>query len=137
MIVRLVVLVLSAAVVACSGESAPLVADGLDVRLPRPGTTMGAAYMTIENTTPTAVTITAVSSPQFEAVELHETTVTDGVSRMRRLEAVTIPAGGSVAFERGGKHLMLMRPRGAPDTVVLTFHADAVPVLTVSVGDLR
>ena len=132
---RIIVLLLFTGVAACSGNSAPLAADALDIRLPRPGTEMGVAYMTIANTTSAAITITSVTSPQFESVEMHETVIADGVSRMRRLEAVTIPAASSVTFQRGGKHLMLVRPQGTPDAVVLTFHTRAAPVLTVSVSD--
>ena len=118
----------------CSGDSAPLTADGLEVSLPRPGTQMGAAYLRVRNATSEPITLTSVSSPQFEAVEMHETVITDGVSRMRKLNSVTIPADDSVAFERGGKHLMLMRPKSALDNVVLTFHADTSPVLSVQVS---
>ena len=129
-----VAFLLVALLAACSGEQAPLTADSVDVRLPRPGTNMGVAYLTIENTTAEAITITSVSSPQFDAVEMHETNMTEGVSRMRKLDSVTIPAKGSVAFERGGKHLMLMRPRAGLDNVLLTFHADAAPILSLSVA---
>ena len=95
---------------------------------------MGAAYLRITNATPADITITGVSSPQFEAVEMHETQVSDGISRMRKLESLTIPANGSVAFERGGKHLMLLRPQGEMERTTLTFNADSMPVLTVSVS---
>ena len=131
---KISVLALLVVLTGCSGKSAPLIADDLEVSLPRPGTVMGVAYMRITNTTPAAITITGVSSPEFEAVEIHETEINDGISRMRRLESVTIPAEGSVSFEHGGKHLMLMRPKGEVERMTLTFNADAIPVLTVSIS---
>ena len=134
MIKRTAALALSLLLVACSGKSAPLTADFLEVSLPRPGTQMGVAYMIITNTTSAAITITDISSPQFAAVEMHETVLTDGISRMRRLDSITIPADSSMAFERGGKHLMLMRPTGDLDDITLAFNAGSVPVLAISVS---
>lgn len=134
---RTVVMILVALVAACSGDVAPLTADAVTVQLPRPGTSMGVAYMTIENSTAESITITSVSSPQFDAVEMHETVLADGVSRMRKLDTVIIPAAGAIAFERGGKHLMLLRPLAELDSVVLTFHASSTPVLSVSVTNLE
>lgn len=58
-----------------------------------------------------AVAIVGARSDAFEKVELHETTVVDGVSRMRAVERIELPADGEVVFRPGGLHLMLMRPR--------------------------
>ena len=131
---RVAVLALFGVLAGCSGKSAPLTADDFEVSLPRPGTAMGVAYLRITNTTSAPITITEVSSPQFEAVEIHETQTSDGISRMRKLESITIPAQSTVSFERGGKHLMLMRPKGAAEGTTLTFAADSMPLLTISVG---
>ena len=38
----------------------------------------------------------------------------DGVSRMRHVASLQVPAGGSVALAPGGLHLMLMQPRQSP-----------------------
>ncbi len=134
---KICLLALLAFLAGCSGETAPLTADDIEVSLPRPGTVMGVAYLRITNTTAAAITITAVSSPEFEAVEMHETVINDGISRMRPLESITIPAEGSVSFERGGRHLMLMRPRGEVNRMTLTFKADSMPALTVSVNGME
>lgn len=134
MMARIAALALIALCTACSGKSAPVTADGLEVSLPRPGTEMGAAYLVLTNTTPDAITITAVSSPQFAAVEMHESVISDGISRMQKLDSVIIPAHGSVTFERGGKHLMLMRPTGDIEDVSLAFNAGTVPVLAITVS---
>ena len=68
------------------------------------------------------IRITRVASAQFEAVELHESVIQDGVARMREIAQLDIPAGASVTLERGGKHLMLMRPSGDSDDVSLSFY---------------
>jgi copper(I)-binding protein len=47
----------------------------------------------------------------------------DGVSRMREVESLTVPADGSIELAPGGYHLMLMMPAGpiAPgDSVTVT-----------------
>jgi len=78
------------------------------VLLPPPGAPMAAAYFDVLNPGTTAIELRAVSSPFFSSVEMHETREEDGMSRMRELGKVEIPAGGNASFEPGGKHLMLM-----------------------------
>lgn len=119
-------------VTACSDARAPLVASEVDIRQPMPGMQMSAGYLTLTNNSDESITISHVSSPQFEAVELHETIVENEISRMVRLTAVTIEPASSVAFEPGGKHLMLMRRVGEADTVRLDFHSGETVVLTVN-----
>jgi copper(I)-binding protein len=108
---RLFCLVAALAVIAggCSQPASPPVAVS-DVRVlaPVPGSNAGVAYMTVTNNSDRLITIGVVSSPQFDRVEMHETTLEDGVSRMRALGAVEIEAGAAVEFAPGGKHLMLM-----------------------------
>ncbi len=99
----------------------PLAAQGVVVMRPMPGMRMSAGYLALSNNTDAEITITRVSSDQFGSVELHESIVEDGVARMREIEALVIPAGGTVTLERGGKHLMLMRPTGDSDLISLSF----------------
>lgn len=75
-----------------------------------PGMAMYAGYATLANRGDAELTITAAESPQFDDVSIHETVVVDGVSRMRGLETIAIPAGGEVKLVPGGRHLMLMEP---------------------------
>ena len=51
---------------------------------------------------------------------------------MRELKALEIPGRSSVVLERGGKHLMLMRPRDLQDTVTLQFFSGDLPLLSVN-----
>ena len=50
-------------------------------------------------------------SDVFGTIELHRTLVVDGMSTMRPAGNQSIPAGGSLRFEPGGLHLMLMQPQ--------------------------
>lgn len=118
-------------VAACSSSDAPLVAIDVVVNAPPPGMKMSAGYLTLHNNTSAAITITRVSSPQFESVEMHETIIRDGISRMVALGEVTIPAEDSVSFKPGARHLMLMRPTGELATVSLEFYSASDLVLAV------
>ncbi|MET4573876.1 copper(I)-binding protein [Stenotrophomonas rhizophila] len=80
------------------------------VRLPPPGVTMSAGYGEIHNGCRTPVTVVAAGSKAFGDVSLHETTLVDGVSRMRAVERLPIAPGSSVTLKPGGLHLMLMQP---------------------------
>lgn len=100
----------------CAQDQGPAIAVS-EVRIfaAMPGSGAGVAYMSIANNGSTPIVVSGVRSPQFDRIEMHETTVDElGVSRMKRLEQVVIPAEEAVDFQAGGKHLMLMDPR--PDT---------------------
>lgn len=128
---RIVVVTLALLLAACGGAAhAPLVASDVEITRPMPGREMSAGFLVLTNNTGTPVAITRVSSPQFESVEIHETTVTDGIARMRRLDELRVPAHGFTTLERGGKHLMLMRPVDEGNTVTLQFYAGDALQLT-------
>ncbi len=122
---------------ACGAPEPPLVVNDLEITRPMPGMQMSAGFFVITNNTGETARITKVTSPQFEAVEVHETTIVDGVSRMRELDALEIPARSSVVLERGGKHLMLMRPRDLQDSITLQFFNEDLPVLTIDYSFLK
>ncbi len=117
---------------ACVADEPPLAATDVRIKAPMPGMRMSAGYLTLRNNTAAAITISKVSSPQFESVEMHETRIENDVSRMVALGELTIAAGSSVAFEPGGKHLMLMRPVDDLDAVTLDFHVGDDVILTLA-----
>jgi len=126
-------LVVGCLLAACSVEKTPLVATDVDISRPIPGMQMTAAYFNLTNNTTQAIRITRVTSPDFESVEMHESVLEDGMTRMYALGDLTILAGKTVDFEPGGKHLMLIRPVTDVDSVRLEFHAGKAVVLTVAV----
>ena len=85
--------------------------NDLTVYAPRAGSRVTAGFTNIINKSADAVTITSISSPQFNSVEIHETAIINGVARMVKIEALTIPEHQSVALKPGGKHLMLIDPK--------------------------
>lgn len=125
-------LVLTALLIAaCGAPKPPLVASDVEITRPLPGRHMSAGFLVLTNNTDEDIRITRVSSPQFGSIQIHETTIEDGIARMRELPALIVPAGSSVTLERGGKHLMLMRPEDIDESVSLQLYSDDVLALTI------
>lgn len=102
-------LLFAAAPFARAGDCAPVV-ESAWIRQPPTAMPMMAGFAEIRNPCGATVSIVGAGSPAFGAVELHETRRVDGVSRMRHVESLPVPANGKVALAPGGLHLMLMRP---------------------------
>lgn len=69
----------------------------------------GVGFMTIANAGPKPIKLLRVETPIAGKVEIHSSSMTNGVMSMRLQEGgVVIPAGGSLAFASGGYHLMLL-----------------------------
>lgn len=91
-----------------------------DVAVGRPWTRAIAAgaptatgYMTFRNEGSAPDRLVSASTPMARAVELHESTVADGIMRMRPLPSgIQIPPGATVRLEPGGLHAMLAGPSG-------------------------
>jgi copper(I)-binding protein len=83
---------------------------GVENAWARPGLVQGApaaVYLDIENGGEVDDRLTGVETPIAERAELHAHVMEGDVMKMRRLEAVDIPAGGKVAFAPGERHVML------------------------------
>ncbi|MCH8536243.1 MAG: copper chaperone PCu(A)C [Alkalimonas sp.] len=89
---------------------ATISAEDVMVRVPMPGRTVTAGYLTLKNPTDQPQQLTAVASDAFERVELHTHTHVDGMMRMHEVDQIEIPAHGEVALQPGGLHLMLFNP---------------------------
>lgn len=84
--------------------------EGGWVRLPaNAAMPMAAGFGRFANDCGAPAEVVSASSRAFGEVSLHETTQVDGVSRMREVEALPLPAGGKVELRPGGLHLMLMQ----------------------------
>lgn len=76
------------------------------VRLGAVPTRPSAGYFTIHGGT-VATTLIAVSTPVGVKSELHESMTAGGMSTMKPLGDLRIPAGSTTVFKPGGKHLMI------------------------------
>lgn len=90
-------------------------------RATMPGQDVGAAYMVLQS--PTDATLTAITSPAADTIEIHKMAMNKGVMEMRMLEALPLPAGKAVKLAPGGFHLMLFdlkKPLKAGEKLPLT-----------------
>lgn len=96
----------------CDQQSAPdlNIRDGW-ARATAEGQTAGAIYLTIDNKGG-ADRLVGASTDQAALAMLHENAVENGVSQMRMLDNVDVPADGQVVLGPGGKHIMLEGLRG-------------------------
>jgi copper(I)-binding protein len=118
---------------ACSRpDTPPVTATDVTLFAPLPGQSMTVGYLSIANHSDATIRIDRVTSPQFGKVEIHATSYDGEVSRMRRLDELTIAPNDSVTLEPGGVHLMLMSPKADLDNVTLLFYANDAPVLTTT-----
>jgi copper(I)-binding protein len=92
----------------------PQVRDGW-IRLVPGDMPMDAGYATIANPCDTPVVVTAATSKAYADVSLHESAMEGGMSRMRPVPELRIPAHGQAMLQPGGLHLMLMAPRARPE----------------------
>ncbi len=77
------------------------------VRLPAVAGNPGAAYFTIRGGSAPAALL-SVSAPFAVRTELHESMAGhEGMMSMAPVKQVAVPAGASIAFAPGGKHVML------------------------------
>jgi periplasmic copper chaperone A len=70
--------------------------------------TTDAVYFTIRNTGSAADELLSASSTVAHATEMHRSTLTNGISSMKPVSTVDVPAGGTVSFDPGNYHVMLV-----------------------------
>lgn len=68
----------------------------------------GAAYLAMRNSGSRTERLTGASTHVADRAELHAHETEGDVIGMRRVEAIEIPAGGTVELAPGGPHVMLM-----------------------------
>jgi copper(I)-binding protein/putative copper export protein len=99
------------------------------------GATTGVGYMTIVNNQPVADRLIGASSPWAERVDIQASERADGISHMRGLRALPVPADGQVVLRPGVQHLMftgLYAPFVAGDTVPLTLRFERTGTIEVT-----
>ena len=104
---------LAALALAGSAQAASYKQGGFDVdrawSRPAAAGANGAGYMSITNHGNTADTLKSVETAVAKKVEIHKTSMTNGVMSMKRQDAgLPIGPGETVIFAPGGNHLMLI-----------------------------
>jgi hypothetical protein len=97
----------------------------------------GAAYLTVVNHGQNADRLLSIESPVANKVQIHISSMDNGVMRMRPVEGgVKIEAGASVKFAPGGMHIMLIdlkQPLRVGTEFPLTMHFEHAGITTVRV----
>lgn len=128
------VLLAACALVAVAAEG-PEVTNAW-ARATAPGVDVGAVYMTIEGGV-ASDRLLAGSTTRAAMVHLHTVEEQDGISKMRPVEAVDVPAGQRVELAPKGTHVMLMglgKPLSAGESFPLTLSFEKAGELTVTVA---
>ncbi|WEX75864.1 DUF1775 domain-containing protein [Sinorhizobium numidicum] len=88
-----------------------------------PGAKVGSGGFVVKNAGSSDDRLLAVEAQAAGRVELHEMTMENDVMKMRKLDGVVIPAGGTVELTSGSLHLMFMevkKPFAESETVPVT-----------------
>jgi copper(I)-binding protein len=126
-------LALSLLLGACGNRQREPKVEDVWVRLPALKGEEGAAYFRLEGNIE-GTRLTSVTSPLIRRIELHETVVKNGVTKMEKRKEIDFPYRGALEFKPGGRHAMLfginkaVKPGG---TVPLTFSFNTAPPVTV------
>jgi copper(I)-binding protein len=75
---------------------------------PAPKGQNGVIYVRILNAGTTDDRLLSAHTRVAKKVELHRSTMEDGIHRMEKVDVLTVPAGGEAVLEPGGLHLMLI-----------------------------
>lgn len=109
---------------ALAGETGLVLSGGyMQTTIP---TVPAAGYFTLENKGEADRELVGASSPGCGMVMLHKSEEINGVSSMRHVDSMPVPAHKSITFAPGGFHLMCMSPTaslkpGASVPVTLDF----------------
>lgn len=86
---------------------APMEVESVTARPTYGRTQVGAAYLRLKNNQPTEDSLISAETPLARRVELHTTETKSDIMRMRKIEALKIPAHGTAELKPGAAHLML------------------------------
>jgi copper(I)-binding protein len=117
--------------------SAQVAVEDPYARAASPAARSGAAFMLIANEGATDDRLVSAASDVAERVELHTHVMDGDVMRMIHVEeGFAVPAGETIALERGGMHVMflgLTRPLAQGDTVEVTLSFERAGDVTVAI----
>lgn len=128
-----------AAAVVSNNAAGIITVDKAWIRATAPGQTVSGAFMTLVNNSATAYSLVSVSFGGAGVVEIHETSMVDGIMRMRKVDQVDIPANGSAELKPGSFHIMLIGLEKAMETgttgsLTLTFSDGSQKTVEALVG---
>lgn len=138
---KVVTLMMVGGLAACGGAQTPegpLQIDPGFVRATNTGAEVSAGYLSLEALE--GDRLLAARSDISEVVEIHTMTMQEGTMRMRKLDALDLPAGEQVTLAPGGDHLMFIGLTSDLSSmnevdVTLTFENAGEMTVTLPVGN--
>jgi|SRR5437764_1761395 len=120
------------------GDADKLVVRDAWIQEGPPSQKITAAFMVIENHAAADISLVSAGADAARVVELHKMELEDGMMKMRRVDSINVPAGGSVELKPGGYHLMVIGLKkelkeGDEVKVTLRFTGDVLKTVTVPV----
>lgn len=106
------------AIVACAPASdaqnaaGHIIVDDPWAAATNPGATVAGGYVTLRNTGAADDRLVSAASTRARGVELHEMSMASGMMRMRPVQGIDVPAGGTAALRPGGLHIMFIDIEG-------------------------
>jgi periplasmic copper chaperone A len=110
---------------AAAATAENIVAENAWVPWVPPAVKVQAAYLMLVNRGDSDQYIIGAESPDYQRVELHASSLENGLSVMRPVDKVAIAAHGRMAFEPGGLHVMLIGPKrsyAVDDRIQIALH---------------
>lgn len=119
-----------------------VVVHGAWVRLVPPVAKNSAMYMEIQNKGDKMLQVESVESPVASVVEVHQTTMIDGVMRMSEVKGLKVPVDGKVTMKPGGYHVMLINlkkplQKGQTVPLTITFSAGQEVIVEAKVKEMQ
>lgn len=102
-----------------------------------PGARVMAGFMELHNSSSEHINIIAVSSPEFNSVEMHLSTETNGTARMLPQKQLGIAAHDKLILQSGSYHLMLIKPKNrliSGDKAQLNFTLSNGETLSINIS---
>ena len=90
--------------------ASPVQADACWIRT-MPATVPSSGYFTLKNDGDKPTTLTSIDTPAFGMAMIHETQTAGSTAKMVHVDAVDVPAHGTVTFKPKSYHVMLEEPR--------------------------
>jgi copper(I)-binding protein len=110
--VLLGVAILAAVCSVATAAPSMLLVENARMPLPPSGTDRGAVYLTLRNRGADPAVIVGVECALADSAMVHESTVVQGMARMRPIERLTLAAGQSLVLAPEGLHIMLVGLKG-------------------------
>jgi len=113
----------------------PLQVNNPTILLPAKSAQVVAGFAELVNHANSELRVTGISSEAFNRSEIHRTVVENDVAKMRKQDAIVVPAHSTVTLKHGGLHIMLMQPKkelSAGDKIVVNLELETGKTLPVS-----